>query len=230
VVPALLAGRVDAISAAIISHVNIDHYNGMPAVLDAVPTSQVLVSSYADEKAQAGGSAARLLGMLRDRRVPMVAVVAGDRLFLGEDVACEILWPPDAQGGPELSTNDASVVMRIGHAGRSVLLCGDIERTAQESLMNHPRIHADVLVAPHHGKVIGNTADFIRAVSPEAVVCSSGHSHAEQTAELTPLLAGAAHFNTADHGAIRISLSQGHCRVGPVTARAADRALRGPAE
>jgi competence protein ComEC len=230
VVPALLAGRVDAVTAAIVSHLNTDHYNGMPTVLDAVPTSHVLVSTHAAQRAQAGSSAARLLKMLRDRDVPVVAVVAGDRLRLDQHVACEVLWPPDAQGGPELPPNDASVVLRIEHAGRSVLLCGDVERTAQESLMHHPHIHADVLVAPHHGKVMECTAEFVRAVSPQVVVSSSGYSQAARTAEWTPLLAGAAYFSTADHGAIRINLSQDRCWVGPVAVPPAHRALRGPVE
>ena len=60
-----------------------------------------------------------------------------------------------------------------------MLLPGDIERNAIRGLLQaeragHARLATDVLVAPHHGSVVHrDTAAFLTAVNPEAVVVSS---------------------------------------------------------
>ena len=216
VVPALAHYRVDAIAAAIVSHLNTDHYNGLPAVLTAVPTARVLLSTYARKHSPPRSSAGRLLDILRHEHVPVQSLVAGDQLRLSDGVTCEVLWPPDASAGPELPINDSSLVLRLEHAGRSVLLCGDIEGFAQRQLMHHPSLASDLLVLPHHGKVITTTGDFLSAVSPSVVIRSSGQASGPTPGPLAALLAGLDYYNTADHGAIRIRLDGGELQVVPL--------------
>jgi competence protein ComEC len=215
-VPALMFHRVNALDAAIVSHLNSDHYNGLPSVVASVPTARVLLSTYARRQSPPGSPAARLMDMLKDRRIRFESLVAGRTLSFGRDVTCEVLWPPDAAQGPDLSVNDSSLVLRFEYGGHSVLFCGDIETLAQRRLMNHPHLPSDVLILPHHGSVVASTADFIQAVRPSIVIRSSGRTAERTHSSLRALVAGRRYYNTADEGALRIRLGADEIAAGPI--------------
>jgi competence protein ComEC len=53
--------------------------------------------------------------------------------------------------GLPASDNANCVVLSVEYAGRRILLTGDLEPPGMELVMNEPRQHYDVLLAPHHG-------------------------------------------------------------------------------
>jgi competence protein ComEC len=75
--------------------------------------------------------------------------------------------------------NNASYALRINHAGRSVLLPGDIEEKAWGDIANacvnaNVPLQTDVLVASHHGRKSGYPGDFImKLLNPETVIVST---------------------------------------------------------
>lgn len=74
------------------------------------------------------------------------------------------------------SYNDISVVIRVHHAGRSVLLPGDAEDTAWENLVNAygDRLKTDFLKASHHGRDSGYHMEAVRLISPRMTFVSVG--------------------------------------------------------
>ena len=75
------------------------------------------------------------------------------------------------------SWNDASYVLKISHAGRSVILPGDAEAAAWTSILERypaAALDCDLLKAPHHGRASGYHEDAVAAVDPDVVVCSVG--------------------------------------------------------
>ena len=65
-------------------------------------------------------------------------------------------------------------MLKLTHAGGSILFTGDIQDAAMHGLLRTPeRLRADVLVAPHHGSSEKTTAEFVRAVAPSYVVSSN---------------------------------------------------------
>ena len=123
-----------------------------------------------------------------------------------DGVRFEVLHPDD---GP-WSDNNRSCVLRISADGFSVLLAGDIERGAEERLLEaHPgRLKADVLVAPHHGSKTSSTDAFVAAVSPRVVIFGAawrshyGHPRPEVVARYTAT--GARSITTGVEGAVRV--------------------------
>ena len=68
-------------------------------------------------------------------------------------------------------------MLSICAAGRRVLLCGDAQHEAITAMLESGvDVDADVLELPHHGSFIDVSPAWIRAVSPEIVLQSSGQA------------------------------------------------------
>lgn len=126
----------------------------------------------------------------------------------------EVLWP-DRAAFAELNAtaawNNMSVVLRVWHAGRSVLLPGDIEaptwrRLAALEDAGVLDLSSDVLVASHHGRASGYPPDGILGrIDPRAIIISTDklprtHNAAAAYARLAPT------FATRWHGDIVVEL------------------------
>ncbi|MBS3820817.1 MAG: ComEC/Rec2 family competence protein [Phycisphaerae bacterium] len=172
--PFLRHQRYQAPSVAFISHPNVDHYSAMPGLarsgrLQRVYTCEDLLRS-GDKPFSA---TLRLLGMLDRHGVEVQAVAAGDVVRLSPTTTAEVLWPPAGRG--DLHGNAASLVLRIVHAGRSVLLPGDIGEDGMAELLatSRERLSADAVMLPHHGSWEQSLPAFLKAVDPQVVLCSN---------------------------------------------------------
>ena len=78
---------------------------------------------------------------------------------------------------PKISRNNRSCVLKItDKSHKSILLTGDIEKPAEDSLISQygKELKADVLVAPHHGSKTSSSYDWIKEVSPKLVIFATG--------------------------------------------------------
>ncbi len=92
--------------------------------------------------------------------------------------------------------NAGSIVIRVTYHNKSILLCGDAigasedgqaARAAEKYMLDQAHvipIHADVMVAPHHGAEDASSLPFIRAVSPKFVVFSAGPEYSHPRASV----------------------------------------------
>ncbi len=152
-------GRLDMLA---VSHEDKDHAGGLASVLAAMAVGQ-LVSSVPAERLPAGTAPYRL---------PCFA----GREWEWDGVKFKWLHP--GADAPQLSkrTNEASCVLRIEAAGGSVLLAGDIEKGAEQALLQQGKLQrADVLLVPHHGSGTSSTPAFVAAVAPRHAVFSVGY-------------------------------------------------------
>lgn len=115
--------------------------------------------------------AAGMLAIQR-RGIETRAVVAGDRFKAG-DVSFEVLHPPHGDFGTV--ENERSLVMLVRHAGHSILLTGDLEKTGLPRVLGLPPVRADVLLAPHHGSQGAFPPAWKAWANPNLVVVSRGN-------------------------------------------------------
>jgi competence protein ComEC len=104
--------------------------------------------------------------------------------------------------------NNASYILKLTYAGRSVILPGDAESRAwQEVLSNsgEAALNCDVLKAAHHGRQTGYDEDAANAMDPQVVICSVGKEPATDATDEYEAL-GADVFTTRDAGTIRVKL------------------------
>ena len=127
--------------------------------------------------------------------LPPRVVQPGEHIPLGRGCDLEILWPPP--NDPTLSSNDSAVVAQLRYAGKSVLITGDIQEVAENDLLKSSEpLHADVLIAPHHGSSESSTADFVHAVDPSIIISSNDHKLSGKQQRFEHLIGNAQLYRT----------------------------------
>jgi len=188
--------RIDEI---ILSHADLDHFNGLPALLERFAVGQVTCTpTFVDKKTPGVGLT---LAYLERYRVPRRIVYAGDRLRAGE-VELEVLHPPAV--GPEGNENARSLVLLVRHAGHTLLLTGDLEGPGLARVLAQPAVHADIFMAPHHGSRLANTAELARWAQPRIVVSCEGPPRGPTRPAEPYSQIGATFLGTWPHGAVTI--------------------------
>jgi competence protein ComEC len=192
----------DRVDAVIISHADMDHFNGVSGLLQTVPVAEILLSQASLDFQQSGIAA--LCDAAAAANVPLRLVQSGDRLLAGDDVRLEILHP-DAGDGDELD-NANSIVLRVEYAGRVILLTGDLEESGLDALLSRPAEAVDVLLSPHHGSRAANPPELAEWAQPAYAVISTGdHGKAGELQEVYG--PGCRVLSTADSGAVRVRIS-----------------------
>jgi competence protein ComEC len=168
VLPALRALGVRRLALLVASHADLDHRGGLPAVLAGLPVDAL----WLPRGGRADPAFAALCAAARARGVRVEERGAGDpTLHLG-DLEVSALWPPARGGGA--SRNDRSLVLRVGVAGRRLLLPGDLEAAGEAALLaSGADLRADVLWLPHHGSRTSSTPGFLAAVRPALAIASA---------------------------------------------------------
>lgn len=204
ILPYLRSRGVTRIEGIILSHANLDHFGGVPSLLDAMPCGPIYVPTGFERFCESGPGAA-LLDEIKKRGHPLEPIDSTARWTSG-DATFQVLWP-HADSPPHLEANDTSVVLRLGYADRSVLFTGDIDYPPQQWLIENEDLTADVLMLPHHGAVVGSTRGFLEAVAADWLVRSSFVRDADSP-ELAAIAGDTPLLNTAEVGAVIVRLGE----------------------
>ena len=184
------AGKIDKL---IISHGDNDHIGGAASLMLGIPTEQVLtsvpqqISNYSPVMCATGQS------------------------WTWDKVRFTLLSPQQ----PFVSENDNSCVLKIQSEQGSILLTGDIEALAESWMVETygNNLKANVLIAPHHGSKTSSTSGFLQAIQPEYVLIPTGYrnqfGHPHRDVLLRYEQINAKYFNSADSGAITVSVKAG---------------------
>src|SRR6185369_5639883 len=159
--------RVDYVLA---THAHADHMGGLVDVVRNLDVGQAVVG----HAPTADAEFEQFRNAVERRNVPFSILNAGEHFDI-DGVGIDVLWPPPAQDLPVTSGNDDSIVLRLVYGSISILLAGDIERNAEDSLVaSGVNLKADVLKVPHHGSRTSSTEAFVDAVNPGYAVISVG--------------------------------------------------------
>jgi competence protein ComEC len=161
--PYLRMRGIGALDGMVVSHGDLDHTGGALAVLGEQQVGWV--ASSLDAGHPVVRAARRHLRCL-----------AGQQ-WEWDGVRFEMLHPTAAiHADPRLKANARSCTLRITNGRTAILLAGDIEAAQEASLVRDQadRLHADVLLAPHHGSGTSSTAAFLAAVHPSVGVFQVG--------------------------------------------------------
>jgi len=201
--PALDYLGVTRLDAAVVSHSDVDHLNGLVEVAQRFPIDRVYVGREFLDKAGIWGAAMYLTEQLGRMKIPIEP--APRRLY--EDPRCRIsiLWPLDEDTNA-LSENNRSLVCLIESAGRRVLICSDIEEAAQRRIIElYPDLRADVVVTPHHKADFASGGGFLEHLGGPVFIRSGGRAPFEKP-RVSP--EGTVLMHTADRGAVTVRINR----------------------
>ncbi|HLJ95681.1 MAG TPA: ComEC/Rec2 family competence protein [Gemmataceae bacterium] len=199
IAPYLWYRGIRRIDEVFLSHADLDHFNGMQALLERFAIGQVTTTpSFAAKDAP---GVKQILAAIRGKGVPIRTVQAGDHLVAG-DVRCEVLHPPAV--GPEGNENARSLVLRIRHAGHTLLLTGDLEGPGLTRVLALDPVRTDIFMAPHHGSRFSNIPELARWAQPRVVISCEGRPRGPARPAEPYSPNGARFLGTWPHGAITV--------------------------
>jgi competence protein ComEC len=164
IVPYLHARGITALDGMIVTHSDADHSGGALSVLQAMPAGWLLSSLPPSHPI--------VLAARQHRHCE-----AGQR-WSWDGVQFEMLHPLAASHADStLKPNARGCTLKISTAGQSMLLAADIEAPQEAELLSRTvgQLHADVLLAPHHGSGTSSTSAFLLAVHPALAVFQVGY-------------------------------------------------------
>jgi len=217
--PALGQLGVDALDVLIISHADRDHIGGALPLVERVPVRELWLPP-----CSASDPRGRALAEAVVARGGVVRLLHRHRPVAWRGVELEILWPREdalrLDGECRLSSNDASLVLALRYAGRSLLLTGDIEADAEAALVAEvgDALAGDVLKSPHHGSRTSSTGPFLDLVGASVVVVpgAPGRGNMPPHEDVLDDYArrGAEVWITGVHGAVTVAIDRrGQIRV-----------------
>ena len=224
------------LSMVVLTHSDGDHLGNLPLILESREVGTLLWTGYTpphcthvgasgcttffNAREAIGEVAADQSSVLNLKTTPLAS---GQVFELGEvEITFLAGWhefPDVGQMSPSEISNAVSIMVRISHGGRSILVTGDAigrplrgsddetctgsEGWAVENV-EADLLSADVLIASHHGGNNGSAKCFITAVAPEFVIFSAGgghgHPHRETVARFLAAGIPEAHLLRTDRG------------------------------
>jgi competence protein ComEC len=199
IAPFLWERGIRRIDEILLSHADLDHFNGLPALLERFSIGQVTCTPTFSSKQTPG--VGRTLQALSAWHIPVRIVHAGHQLRTGL-LEMQILHPPPT--GPEGNENARSMVVLLRHLGHTILLTGDLEGSGLGQVLSLPAPPVDVLMAPHHGSAVSNRTELALWAHPRIVVSCEGQPRALQRGPEPYTATGATFLSTWLHGAVTI--------------------------
>ena len=199
-----------SLDLVVLTHPDGDHITGLVEVLERYRVDAVVSREVGCQDA----ICERWRQLLADGDVTVYRGEAGLDMAVEEGLRMVVLHPR-----VELLTgrrfNENSVVMRLSYGRASVLLTGDIEARAEETLLGGGvELGSTVLKVAHHGSCASSTAAFLEAVDPEVAVISVGegndHGHpCDEVVERLEAVLGGGHgetrlYRTDQHGTVEV--------------------------
>ena len=168
VVPFLRSHGATQLAAIVATHAHLDHFGGLPAVLDAFDPAFVL------EPGQPVPDAGYLgfLGAVESDGAEWRPARRGDRLEL-DGVTIEVVSPDSAWAASQTDINEESVVLLVTYGTTRLLLTGDAGIPTESRLAGRVG-HVTLLKVGHHGSRGATSDRWLDELRPDDAVISVG--------------------------------------------------------
>jgi competence protein ComEC len=163
---------LDRIDYILATHADADHIDGLNDVVRNFAVRGAFVARAPGKDPEY----AKFYNTATSAALPIALVGAGDVLrFTG--ITATLLSPRAGAKAEARSRNNESIVLRLQFGKRSILLTGDIESSAEATMLNRKSdLSVDVVKVPHHGSRTSSTKGFVDATRPRFAVISVGQN------------------------------------------------------
>jgi competence protein ComEC len=216
-VPLLRKAGVNCIDLLIITHYHDDHYGGLPAVLENIPTvKEIVVPATKSEEAKAFRASLPSI----NRQITWHSW-CGHHRWNFTDLELELFSPDCDEDSWGEDENNRSLCFLLTYQSVSFLFTGDIESDIEKSILDRygNQIHCDIIKIPHHGSQTSSHDAFIEMAKPQFAVISCGSKalfrHPSDQTLLTLEKYDIPYHITFVHGSLQITTDGKNCEFSP---------------
>lgn len=163
------------IDLVILTHPDKDHISGLLEVLKQYEVENVLWTGILQdtERWQEWSK------LIKEEGADIRIAQFGQRIVFSKGIFLDIIYPFENLSGREIERdNNTSVVSKLIAGDNSFLFTGDIEKKAEQELVDsNIGLDSDVLKVSHHGSKTSSSREFLETVKPEIAVIQVGKNN-----------------------------------------------------
>lgn len=175
--PYLLDRKIKEIDYMIISHFDTDHCDGLLYLIEQINVKNIIISKQYEKN----NNYKKFLGLIKKCKSNIIVVKMSDRILIEKNVYLDILWPYLNTTIYENSINNNSIVCKLSYKNFSILFTGDIEKIAENELLNKYEkqgiLKSTVLKVAHHGSQTSSTEEFLNEVGAKYALIGVGKNN-----------------------------------------------------
>ena len=173
--PYLLNHKIRTIDVMVITHFDADHCNALGIILEEITVKKVLIT----KQSEITEEFKNIVNIINKKKISLQVIKKGNSINLYKALEISILYPNNKLEFTDLNNNSA--VMKIQYGKFSMLLTGDIEKEAEEKLLQTydgtSVLKSIVLKIPHHGSKTSSTQNFLEQVKPQIALIGVGKNN-----------------------------------------------------
>lgn len=164
----------------VVTHPDLDHYGGCQDVLDRFAIKQIILTGYGKD----ANTTWRSFLAAADAENAQRKYIAEREIWTIASTTVDFLYPDhDVELDPKIpgivtkdESNNTSIIMKLTYGKQSLLLTADMGVDLEQYLMETYTdvLDVDILKIGHHGSAGSTGDDFLKMVTPEVSVNSSG--------------------------------------------------------
>ena len=175
--PYILDQGYTKIDYIFISHFDQDHTGGILTILEELKVKKVFIAKQEEDSE----NYQKFLKIVKEKRISVNVVKRGDRVKIEKNFYFDILWPGEQQIEENILNNN-SAVMKMCYQNFSILFTGDIEKQAEEKILEiyegkEKKLKANILKVAHHGSKTSTIEEFLKCVSPKIAIIGVGKNN-----------------------------------------------------
>ncbi|MBR1540333.1 MAG: hypothetical protein IJ629_04090 [Clostridia bacterium] len=121
----------------------------------------------------------KLLQIVNQKSQNLILVNQGDNFEIEQDLVLQILWPNKEKMIQENPLNNNSIVCKLNYRNFSILFTGDIEKLAEEKMLQAYRgqeniLCSTILKVAHHGSKTSSIPEVIEEIRPQFALIGVG--------------------------------------------------------
>lgn len=164
------------IDIIIATHPDLDHIGGLSNILDKFKIKHFIDNGDVGETEE--------FKILEDKinknKINKISIWSGNKIILDDkrNIYFEVLYP--SKETEKLDSNDKSIIGRLVYKDISFMMMGDGTIYSENQIWwneNINKINSDVLKIGHHGAKTSSSLIWLRAVSPDIAIISSGKNN-----------------------------------------------------
>ncbi len=173
IIPFLLDYGVTKIDLVVATHGHEDHIQGLIPVIRDLNVKNIILPSVLDKS-----EFNPVIELAGKKKINLTFCKKNDKISLDKNTYFDIIHPTEDFDNEEYNTNNGSLTMRLIYKNTGILFTGDIEKEAEEMILNEGiDVSADVIKIAHHGSDTSSTMEFLKSVNPSSSIISVGENN-----------------------------------------------------